>query len=96
MSLKQSHQLTERDVHENQLPGDIGDKWKDLARVLNYNEAAIEAIQKEQGSSTKECCIAFLVRGWMRREGSDATVEKLADALIKIELKSLAEKLMGM
>lgn len=96
MSLDPSHQLTERDVHESQLPEDIGDKWRDLARVLDYNEAAIDAIQKEQGSSTKECCIAVLVRGWMRREGVDATVGKLAEALIKIELKSVAEKLIGM
>ena len=55
MNLVPSRQLTERIIHESNLPEDIGDRWRDLARALNYNEAAIEAIQKEQGSSTKEC-----------------------------------------
>ena len=94
MNLVPSRQLTERIIHESNLPEDIGDRWRDLARALNYNEAAIEAIQKEQGNSTKECCIALIVRGWMRREGRDATVGKLAEALMEIHLKSLADKLM--
>ena len=93
IGLNPSHQLTEGILHQYQLPEQIGDRWRDLARALGYNQAVIDAIQKEQGSSTKECCIAILVR-WMGREGREATVGKLAEALIKIELRSLAERLM--
>ena len=93
IGLDPSHQLTERDIHDYQLPEKIGDKWRDLARGLKYSQAKINEIQKEQGSSIRECCIAFLVC-WIGRNGRNATVEKLAEALVKTELKSLADKLM--
>ena len=93
IGLNPTHELTEGVIHEYQLAEQIGDRWRDLARALEYKQPTIEAIQKEQGSSTKECCITILVR-WKDREGRDATVGKLAEALIKIELKSLADRLM--
>ncbi len=93
MGLGPSHQLTEDIIHEFQLPESTGDRWRDLARALNFNQAVIDAIEKERGSCIKECCIAVLVR-WIGREGRDATIGKLADALIKIELKNLAGNLM--
>jgi len=95
MGLDPSHQLTESDIHDNKLPGKIGSKWKDLARALGYEEADIDSIQTDQSGCTKECCIAVLVR-WMGREGKNATVQKLAEALIKAELKNVADKLMCM
>ena len=95
MGLDPSHEMTERDMNESQLPEHIGDKWRDLARALKYSQAVIDVIQKEQGNSTKDCCIAVLVR-WMCREGRDATVGKLAEALTKIKLKSVADRLIGM
>ena len=93
MALNPSHQLTEGIFNQCQLPELVGDRWRDLARALEFYQAVIDAIQKEQGSSTKECCIAILVR-WIGREGRDATVGKLAEALIKIQLKNVAEILM--
>jgi len=92
MGFDSSHQMTERDIHDNQLPDDIGLKWKDLARALGYKEATIEAIEKERGTSARECCIQLLVQ-WICREGIDATVGKLADALKKTGLKNLADNL---
>ena len=77
MGLDPSHQVTDTDIHEYELPEKIGDKWRDLARALKYSEASINRIQKDQGGSTKECCIEVLV-GWRGQEGRDATVEKLA------------------
>ena len=65
-------------------------KWTKLARVLGHKNAIIEAIEKEKGSSTKECCIDLLVR-WIGREGSEATAGRLAEALEKIERKNLAD-----
>ena len=92
MGMDQSYQLTEGIIHRCQLPEHVGDRWRDLARALGYDQAAIEAIQKEQGSSRKECCIAILVR-WIGWGGLNATAGKLAEALVKIELKNVAEKL---
>lgn len=76
--------MTENDINDDklQLPDGIGIKWKELARVLGYKNATIEAIEKEKGSSTKECCIDLLVR-WISREGSEATAGRLADAFEK-------------
>ena len=95
MGLDPSHQLTEKDIHDYQLPEKIGGKWRDLARALDYSQANINRIQKDEGGATKECCIEVLVC-WMGREGRNATVEKLADALVKAELKNVADELMCM
>ena len=95
MGLEPSHWVTERDIHDYQLPEKIGDKWKDLARALDssdYCQANIDRIQKDQGGSTKECCIEVLMC-WRGREGRNATVEKLAEALVKAELKNIADEL---
>ena len=93
MGLDPSHQLTEGIIHGSQLPEHVGNRWRDLARALGYNQSVIDAIEKDNGSCTKECCIAVLV-SWIGREGRDATTGNLAEALINIKLKSLADKLM--
>ena len=95
MGLDPNHKMIEKDIHDYQLPGKIGEKWRDLARALDYKQADIESIQKEQSSSSKECCIVVLVR-WMGREGRNAIVEILAEALEKAELKNVADELMCM
>ena len=96
MGLDPSHQVKERDINDYQLPEKIGDKWKDLARALDSSDhcqANINRIQKDQGGSTKECCIEVLMC-WRGREGRNATVEKLAEALVKALLKNIADELM--
>ena len=95
MGLDPNHRVTERDIHDYQLPEKIGDKWRDLARALKYREASINRIQKDQGGSTTECCIEVLMC-WRGREGRNATVERLAEALVKAELKNIADELMCM
>ena len=66
-----------------------------MARVLEFNEAFIDAIENEKDCN-KECCIALLVN-WMEREGQQgATREKLASALTNIGLQNLADRLIGM
>ncbi len=62
LDLNPSHQLTERVIRASQLAEHVGDRWRDLARALDYNQAVIDAIEKEKGSCTKECCIAVFVR----------------------------------
>ena len=92
IGLNPSHQLTEGIIHQYQLPKHIGNRWRDLARALDFYQPFIEAIEKDKSNCTKECCIAVLVR-WLGREGCNATAEKLAVALVKIDLKNVAEKL---
>jgi len=93
MGLDPNHKMIEKDIHDYKLPGKIGEKWRDLARALDYKQADIESIHKEQGGSSRECCIVVLVR-WMGREGRNAIVEKLAEALEKVELRNVADELM--
>ena len=83
--------LTEADFHEKGLPDDIGVKWRDLARALGFNQAFIDITEKEKNKCAKECCIEVLVH-WHRREGKDATAEKLFEALVNIRLKNVAER----
>ena len=52
----------------------------------------IKRIEKDQGGFIRECCIELLVC-WMGREGRSATVEKVAEALEKAELKNVANEL---
>ena len=65
--------------------------WKDLARALGFGESSIDIIEKEKNNCDKECCIRVLVC-WLHKKGEDATAEKIAEALVKIERKSLAER----
>ena len=98
MGLDPSHQVKERDILDYRLPEKIGDKWKDLARALDSSDhcqANINRIQTYQGGSTKECCIEVLMC-WRGREGRNATVKKLAEALVKAQLKNIADELMCM
>ena len=82
-------------MNKGLLSEEIGNKWRGLARQLKFTEAVIDAIESEKGPSTNECCIAVIVR-WTKQKGDDATVEKFAEALTKIGLKSVAEKLSSM
>ena len=79
MGLDPNHKMIEKDIHDYQLPCKIGEKWRGLARALDYKQEDIDLIQKEQGGSSRECCIVVLVR-LMGREGQKAIVEKLAEA----------------
>lgn len=92
IGLDQNHPISESDIYKNKLPDDIGPNCKDLARVLSYNQATIDAIESKNVNSNKGCCRELLVQ-WLRREGRHATAGKLADALTYEGLKNLAEDL---
>lgn len=93
-SLDPRHPLTQSDVNERELPKEIGKLWMEVARRLSFQQTEIDAIKMENPSD-KERCIDLLVR-WMNKEGREgATAGRLADALTKTGLKTLAEKLLG-
>ena len=83
--------LTEADFHEKGLPDDIGVKWKELARALGFNHAFIDITEEQKNKCARECCIEVLVL-WHRREGKDATAEKLVKALVRIGLRNVADR----
>ena len=83
--------MTEADFYEKKLPDDIGVKWRDLARALRFEQAFIDITEKEKIHCARECCIEVLVC-WLRREGKDATAEKLVEALVNIGLKNVADR----
>ena len=86
--------LSERDIHP--LCGDIGLRWRDLGRELEFTEPLLDAIQSEKQNFAKECCIAVLNR-WMGREGRSATAGKLQEALntIQLQMRSAEEEFIG-
>ena len=87
--------MTEENMNKRLLPEQIENKWRDLARQLKFTEAVIDSIEIDKGPSITECCLAIIVR-WTKQKGDDATVEKFAEVLKKIGLKSVAEQLPGM
>ncbi|XP_022791721.1 uncharacterized protein LOC111330974 [Stylophora pistillata] len=90
-SIKCSRKLmSDHVMHQHQLPDKIGDKWKQMARHLDFQEAVIGTIENDKKGVTNECCITVIV-AWINQEGNDATLERLADALTKIRLKKVAE-----
>ena len=87
--------MTESIIHVHQQPKLIGsEKWRDLARMLDFSENDIDMIQAEKTNYPEECCTAVIVK-WIHRMGQDATVGKLADALTKTEPKNGADILLG-
>ena len=91
--LDPSHQLTESDIYERQLPEQIGLKWKDLARKLGFLQSSINMIE-EKRHITKECCIELLVQ-WIQKMGSKATAGKLQNALARMKKKNVVENLIS-
>ena len=79
-------------MNKGLLSEEIGNKWRGLARQLKFTEAVIDAIESDKGPSTNECCITVIVK-WINQKGEDATVGKFAEALKKIGLRNVAEKL---
>eukprot|EP00058_Branchiostoma_floridae_P008285 XP_002593773.1 hypothetical protein BRAFLDRAFT_104344 [Branchiostoma floridae] len=74
---------------------ETGTKWKDLARTLDLKEAQIDGIASRHRGNLKECCMDVL-ETWRLREGRDATVQALQQALIQAELAAVADMISEM
>lgn len=71
---------------------DIGDKWMNLGRRLNIEEAKLQAIAKDFDSVHER---GFqMLKHWKQKQGSGANYKSLSDALKHklMERKDLAEK----
>lgn len=63
----------------------IGNKWKFLARKLDFEETEIDAIEYRNPRDLEEQVHQLFYR-WKRHQGLDATVSKLIDAVKCIRL----------
>lgn len=69
----------------------IGKSWKSLARALGFEPTDIDAITYQNPHDLKECIHCFFSQ-WKEKEGSNVSVTKLVNGLIKAELNAIADE----
>ena len=74
--------------------GDVGDDWKNLAARLGLSLTDISNIDAD-GRESREKAYKVIEK-WFKREGIEATVGRLINALEEIERKDAAQKLLSM
>eukprot|EP00118_Oscarella_pearsei_P016647 m.160876 g.160876 ORF g.160876 m.160876 type:complete len:483 (+) comp38790_c0_seq6:78-1526(+) len=65
-------------------------KWKFVARSLRIPEDKIETIEADHSNDSREKAYQMLIF-WQQREGQNATVQVLIDALVSEELRGVAD-----
>ncbi|XP_022792913.1 uncharacterized protein LOC111331946 [Stylophora pistillata] len=71
----------------------MGNCWKDLGTILNVPESEVRNIEVDYFHA---CDKGFAVlQSWRDREGNDASVKRLVDALIEIRMKRNADHLLA-
>ena len=73
---------------------DVGTCWYDLGIALGIETAVLRCI--EQDSPTCRGRAHRVLEKWIEKNGSEATVGRLACALVQIGRKRIADKLLGM
>ncbi|XP_078682251.1 NACHT, LRR and PYD domains-containing protein 3-like [Branchiostoma floridae x Branchiostoma belcheri] len=83
------------DVQEyfDKVINDVSNKWDDLARKLGFNENKIKGIWTDQPDQDHRC--REVLHRWRNREGREATLQVLKQALIDIDERATAESLEG-
>ena len=72
---------------------DVGTCWRELGRKLNISAAVVRNLDKDYLSNREKANALLLM--WKQREGRSAAAGRLADALLSIGRKSIAENLVG-
>ena len=72
---------------------DLGTKWRELGRILGLAHSVLDYFDMLD-LSLSDKGHAMLV-GWKRLNGDDATMEVLQEALTKIDMGHLMEKVAG-
>ncbi|XP_078583804.1 uncharacterized protein LOC144866315 [Branchiostoma floridae x Branchiostoma japonicum] len=83
------------DVHKyfDKVIAEVSHKWDDLARKLGFNENQIKGIDSSLPNQDHKC--REVLHRWRNREGSEATLQVLKQALINIGERLTAETLEG-
>ena len=69
----------------------IGVCWKNLARVLEFDEIAVRTIQDNNLGNCNEQCMNML-SSYYQKAGSSFTKLKLVEAMIAADLREIVEK----
>ena len=72
---------------------DVGTCWRELGLQLGISATKVRKLDEEYRSNRKKANALLLM--WKQREGRSAVAGCLADALLSIGRKSIAEKLLG-
>eukprot|EP00058_Branchiostoma_floridae_P003830 XP_002589318.1 hypothetical protein BRAFLDRAFT_77771 [Branchiostoma floridae] len=72
---------------------EVSHKWDDLARKLEFSENQIKVLRTSERDDDHRC--REMLNRWRNREGSEATLQVLKQALIDIEERRIAESLEG-
>ena len=81
------------EIHLWSICDDVGAKWRDLGTVLKLESAFMDNIETD----FKECRekARTMLRKWRQKNGKEATVGILRNALVKIERRDVVDKLLG-
>ena len=72
---------------------DVGTCWEDLGIKLNLSAAAVRNVDADFRRSREKA--REILHIWMEKQGNAATVGSLEDALLALEKKAIAQKLLG-
>lgn len=81
--------------HISRISNEVGTCWRKLAPELGIDAVACELIEEDHRGKSAEKATQLLIH-WKRLESRNATVGRLADALVKIERTLFAEKLLAL
>ena len=84
--------LTEEQIVEIQ--DDVGNCWHELGTELRIEEAKLRNLERDYNYCRQRAY--QVLQMWMDQNGRDATVGRLACALIARKQKRIAERLLGM
>ena len=72
---------------------DLGNCWKDLGVLLGLSQALIGNIEEDHNSNRERT--RALLWTWIDKEGTAATMGRLADCLRKIQKNNIVHKLIA-
>ena len=77
----------------SEISDDVGTCWRELGPKLDISAAKIQNLDEDYRRNCDKANILLLM--WQQKEGSSALAGRLADALVSIGKKCIAEKLLG-
>ena len=77
----------------SEISDDVGTCWRELGPKLDIPAAKIQNLDEDYRCTRDKANILLLM--WQQKEGSSALAGRLADALVSIGKKRIAEKLLG-
>ena len=77
----------------SEISDDVGTCWRELGPKLDIPAAKIQNLNDDYRCNRDKANVLLLM--WQQKEGSSALAGRLADALVSIGKKCIAEKLLG-